>query len=167
MEKSGVESCRIAEICTAEEQQQREETQVPQNGGKKEESPRSWIADWRRIATIEESIAIMMQLSSYSKLRGFVRRIHKRIRSGICASIDRICQRSCPEVCQRNCQPSLPILRLDLEDPFKELHLGYLLSRDLFEDLAHFGNFNGYRYRELPFFGWPTADFQKNTWRIC
>lgn len=41
MEKSGVESCRIAEICTAEEQQQREETQVPQNGGKKEESPRS------------------------------------------------------------------------------------------------------------------------------
>ena len=92
-----------------------------------------------------------MQLSSYSKLRGFVRRIHKRIRSGICASIDRICQRSCPEVCQRNCQPSLPILRLDLEDPFEELHLGYLLSRDLFEDLAHFGNFNGYRYRELPF----------------
>ena len=41
MEKSGVESCHIAEICTAEEQQQREETQVPQNGGKKEESPRS------------------------------------------------------------------------------------------------------------------------------
>ena len=167
MEKSGVESCHIAEICTAEEQQQREETQVPQNGGKKEESPRSWIADWRRIATIEESIAIMMQLSSYSKLRGLVRRIHKRIRSGICASIDRICQRSCPEGLSEELSTFSPDPRLDLEDPFKELHLGYLLSRDLFEDLANLGNFNGYRYRELPFFGWPTADFQKNTWRIC
>ena len=84
-----VESCHIAERCTAEEQQQREETQVPQNGGKKGESPRSWIAYWRRIATIEEFVAIIMQLSNYSKLRGFVRRIHKRIRSRICASIGR------------------------------------------------------------------------------
>ena len=32
-----------------------------------------------------------------------------------------------------------------------ELHLGYLLSRDPFVDLATFGNFNGYRYRYLPF----------------
>ena len=32
-----------------------------------------------------------------------------------------------------------------------ELHLGYLLSRDPFGVLDHFGNFNGYRYRDPPF----------------
>ena len=86
----------------------------------------------------------MMQLSSYSKLRGFVRRIHKRIRSGICASIDRICQRSCPEGLSEELSTFSPNpTGLDLEDPFEELHLGYLLSRDLFKVLATFGNLMG------------------------
>ena len=81
-------------------------------------------------------------------------------------AVQRYCQRSCSEVLSEE----LLIFTQDSTTRSRGIvrrmeSLGYLLtlkSKDLFAVLAGFGNFNGYRYRYLPFFGWPTADLEKH-----